>query len=233
MDETVRARGSERLILKIWVLGSLALLTAASGARAVEQTGQTGKPPEHSTLQGTWRLNQDMTDNLRYHSRDAREGQGAPPGGMRRPGGEGGRGGRRGGMRPEGRPDGPEGGPPGEPLCAGLETLSITESQPAVTILDAAGHQRTLRADGRTIQAAQDESLPGGPAQVRAWWDGDRLMVETKGKEMTRTESYRVTGDGKHLFLLVQMEPKGRRAFQVVRAYDAAVPGQAAPSPPS
>jgi hypothetical protein len=98
-----------------------------------------------------------------------------------------------------------------------------------VTILDAAGHQRTLRADGNTVK---DES-PGGPIQVRTWWDGDRLMVETKGKEMTRTESYRVTGDGKHLFLLVQMEPKGRRAFQVVRVYDAAVAGEAAPSPPS
>jgi hypothetical protein len=216
-----------------------------------------GAEPQHQDLQGTWELNPDLTAQLmkdaqKQASPGGRRGGGMGGGmGRHRGGGGGGGGSRGGGAAPAaggGGGAGPRGGGPppavggsggsgaGESRDEGqgrqgwgasLDKLIIVQKDAQITITDAEGRVRIVKADG---SKARDETAPGGPAQVQATWDKDgSLLVEVKpDKGSTRTESYVVSNDRKHLYLTLTVSRRFRGETQIVRAYD---PAPAPPAP--
>jgi hypothetical protein len=202
------------------------LLAAALPARGAE--------PERPNLQGSWKLNADLTARL---SKDQQAPEGDPRAG-------GGKGDRRGpglgSVGPIGGGD--DHGAPGitdwsparerheaeirREVVASLDSLAIVQQAGQVTITDQAGHVRVLKTDGSKIR----DQGPAGPAQLRARWDQDgSLVVEVKPDKGTRrTESYVVSNDGKHLYLTVTV---AGQAGEILRAYDPAPapPGPAVP----
>jgi len=214
-----------RVLLR--VLMAAILPTAAAGQNA----------EQHSNLQGTWTLNEDLTARMRENDQQESTPHERSGGGMGRHGG-----GRRGsgGSFPGGSPGGGMENP-GEgrhaegqrPSLAALNTLTIAQSGNEVTITDQQGRTRALRADGSKVR---DDKAPGGPAELQARWDTDgSLTVQVKpDKGPKRTESYIVSNDGKHLYLLLTMEGDGRRPeFKVRRAYDPAAPEEKPAAPPA
>jgi hypothetical protein len=199
---------------------------------------------ERPSLQGKWKLNEDLTARMRESDRPQggpREGFGPPPGGG--PGGQSGGRGPRGGGFPGGPPPGGPGGPggPGEgrhpgrhpggppPSMEALNELTITQENGEVTITDKEGRTRVLKTDGTKVM---EERGPGGPAEVRTSWEKDgTLVVKVKPEQgPKRTESFVVSNDGKHLYVTTILEGDGQRPERKIRrAYDPAEPSAASP----
>lgn len=215
-----------------WTLGLLALAGMATLLRAADKAA-----PKHPTLAGTWTLNEDLTARMRENDQ-----QNAPRGGsgsgMRR-GGGGRRGGGRypGGGSPGGGTEGSGEGSQGQqgqtdsqrPSFAALDTLTITEAGNQVTVTDKEGHTRVFQADGGKVR---DDKAFGGPAEVRASWDedGGGLTVQVKpDKGPKRTESYIVSDDGKHLYIVLTVDGD-RGSRKIRRAYDPAPEEKPAPA---
>ena len=208
-----------------WILGLLALAGIATLLRAADKAA-----PPHPGLAGTWTLNDDLTARMREDDQQSAPHGGGSGGGMgRRDGGGGHRGGGRypGGGSPGGGTEG-AGEEPREPAegqrpnFAALDTLTITQSGNQVTITDKEGHARVFHADG---SKARDDKAFGGPAEVQASWDQDGgLVVQVKpDKGPKRTESYIVSNDGKHLYIVLTLEGE-RGTRKIRRAYDPAAP---------
>jgi hypothetical protein len=205
----------------VWTLGLLALAAALPVFAA---GGDQPKPnaPQRPNLQGTWKLDEDLTARMREEDRPQGRMGGGFHGGMGRGGGGWG---RRGGGGFPGGPRGGEmggsegrsrGGPP--PSFAALDELTIVQQGDAVTITDRDGHARMLKTDGSKVR---DEQAPGGPVELRARWEKDgTLTVKVKPDDgRSRTESYIVSDDGKHLYVTYVIEGGGRD-FKIRRAYD-------------
>lgn len=216
-----------------WILGLLALAAAVTLLRADDKPA-----PQHPSLAGSWTLNEDMTARMREDDQQsAPRGNGGYGGGMGRRGGGGHRagGGRYpGGGSPGGGTEGSSGDSQGpaegqRPNFAALDALTITQSGNQVTITDKEGHARVFRADGSKVR---DDKAFGGPAEVQASWDQDGgLVVQVKpDKGPKRTESYIVSNDGKHLYIVLTLEGE-RGTRKIRRAYDPAQPEEK-PAPP-
>jgi hypothetical protein len=222
-----------------WTFGLLALAGTAAFLRAADKAA-----PQHPSLAGTWTLNEDLTARMREDDQQsAAPYNGGFGGGMGRRGGGGG--GRRGGggRYPGGgapgsgtEGSGGESRPSGEgqhPNFAALDALTITQSGNQVTITDKEGHSHVFKADGGKVR---DDKAFGGPAEVQASWDQESggLTVQVKpDKGPKRTESYIVSNDGKHLYVVLTMEGE-RGSRKIRRAYDPAAPEEkpAAPAEP-
>jgi hypothetical protein len=207
------------------VLWGVMLVQAALPGRSAE----TRQP----NLQGSWKVNADLTARLTKDQ--AQEGEGHAGGGTGDHGHQG-----LGGMGPIGGGD--NGSPPGvgdwslakvrrdaearREVVAFLDSLTIVQQAGQITITDQSGHARVLKPDGSKVR----DQGPAGPAQLRASWDRDgSLLVEVKPDKGTRrTEAYVVSNDRKHLFLTVTIPGQ---QDQIVRAYDPA-PAPTAPPPP-
>jgi hypothetical protein len=224
-------QGRERKLA--WTLGLLALAGMATLLHAADKAA-----PQHPSLAGTWTLNEDLTARMRENDQQsAPHGGGGFGGGMGRRGGGGG--GRRGGGRyPGGGSPGGGEGPGGEqrdsgegqrPNFAALDTLTITQAGNQVTVTDKEGHARVFRADGGKVR---DDKAFGGPAEVQASWDRESggLVVQVKpDKGPKRTESYIVSDDGKHLYVVLTLEGD-RGSRKIRRAYDPAPEEKPAPA---
>jgi hypothetical protein len=212
-----------------WILGLLALAGMATILRAADKAA-----PQHPSLAGTWTLNEDLTARMRENDQQsAPHGGGGFGGGMGRRGGGGG--GRRGGGRyPGGGTEAPGGeqrdsGEGQRPDFAALDTLTITQAGNQVTVTDKEGHARVFRADGGKVR---DDKAFGGPAEVQASWDQESggLTVRVKpDKGPKRTESYIVSNDGKHLYIVLTVEGE-RGTRKIRRAYDPAAEEKPAPA---
>lgn len=213
-----------------WALGLVATTAAAVFFSAA------AAPPQHPSLQGTWRLNEDLTARMRLD--DA--AQGTPEhSGMGRYG-DASR--RRGGGTADGRPSSDPGEPDlgkkghqePPPSFAALDLLTITQQGDQLTLADRTGNSRVVKTDNHKTR---DEKAPGGPVELRANWDKDGILnVEvTSDKGVKRTESYLVSNDGKHLYVTLSFAHNGRE-MKVRRAYDstsAVEPKAPAPASPS
>ncbi|HEX3554609.1 MAG TPA: hypothetical protein VIA62_15410 [Thermoanaerobaculia bacterium] len=218
-----------------WAIGLVALTAAA----VLLSASASDRPePQRPNLQGTWKLDEDLTARMRQDDRSQGGAEGFHGGMGRRGGGGGGMGrggGRRGGGFPGGSPNG-ESGQPGErerqgeaaPSFAALDELTITQQGGQVTIADKAGNTRVLKTDNSKVR---DEKAPGGPVELRASWDKDGILtVQVKpDKGPKRTESYILSNDGKHLYVTLTLDRNGREV-KIRRAYDPA-PDEKAPAP--
>ncbi len=116
------------------------------------------------------------------------------------------------------------------PNFAALDRLTITQAGDQVTVADQQGHSRVFRADGGKVR---DDKAFGGPAEVQAKWDQDgSLVVDVKpDKGPKRTESYIVSNDGKHLYVVLTLEGD-RGSRKIRRAYDPAPAEKPETAPP-
>jgi hypothetical protein len=231
-----------RRILEM-TLGLLALAGTAAVLPATGPAATGGASQAHSpSLEGTWTLNEDLTARMRESDQQRGGKRGAGDGGFGRRGGGGRRGGEPGGGRDPGEPPGGPGteivgenpAPEEEvprPTFAELSQLTISRQDRQVTITDRNGHARVLTPDGSKVK---DDKAPGGPAEISAKWDRDgSLVVQVRpAKGPKRTESYIVSDDRKHLYIVVDIDGQGTRPnVKIRRAYDPATPPEKPASP--
>ena len=189
------------LALPILMLGVL----LASASLAAEQ-------PDFS---GTWKLNQELSDNPREKMAESMSkgrrgegggrGGGGMGGGMR--GGEGGRGGGRAGMQERFRE-----------RQERIQQFTIVHEDPTLQFRYADDSESVFYTDGRMT-----EDLEAGLLEATvSWKKSKRLEIEresVQGGEIS--ETYELSADGSQLFVKTKMEGSGRSPkITFERVYD-------------
>jgi hypothetical protein len=232
------------MTLGLLALAGTAAILPAAGPAATSVSADSASPAHTPSLEGTWTLNEDLTARMRETDQQHGDKRGAG-GGFGHRGGGGRRGGGSGQPGEPGEPGEPPGGPNTEivgenpaheeetprPSFAGLSELTISQQGRQVTITDKDGHARVLTTDGSKIK---DAKAPGGPAEIQAKWEKDgTLIVQVRpAKGPRRTESYIVSNDRKHLYLVVDIDGEGTRPnLKIRRAYDPATPPEKPAAP--
>lgn len=194
---------------------------------------------------GTWRLNEDLSEDPRTKMQEAGGGRGGRRGGTGRGGGGGegggeggggfggrgmGGGGGRGGMGGGGgRRGGGGSGEGGDGAMhmgenyAAQKVLTISHKDPQLVVTDLNGRARTFFTDSRKTEEERSE----GTAKIQAKWSDRSIVVVTKVGEREITETYDRAADGARLFLTTKVAG-GRAPFSFRRVYEAPL----APVPP-
>ncbi len=223
---------------------ALGLVFVVAAAYAAKQSAEQSKPapsPEASqaqpTLNGTWKLNRDQSDDPREKLRSAMQDrdQNGPMGGH---GGMGGGGvtmgipgiggiggmGRRGGGPGQGR--GPGAGSEDQRarlrnLVEAPDQLKVLQKGPEIDMTDTESHVRSLFTDGRKVEKPKKDS---SQTQVKARWERETLITEEKGPNGEKiSHSYEITGEGKQLADTLTLESKKLNTPIIVRSvYDRA-----------
>jgi hypothetical protein len=199
--------------------------------RAEVRVDASGRPD----FSGTWRLNEELSEDPRQKMQEAGGGRGGRGGGgMGRGGGgaEGGGGGRggmgggsgRGGMGGGGGRHG--GGDSGEGSgdrvarlsenLAAQKVLAISHKDPQLVVTDLNGRARTFFTDARKVEEERSE----GTAKIQAKWNDRSIVVVTKLGEREITETYERAADGARLFLTTKIDG-GHAPFSYRRIYEA------------
>jgi hypothetical protein len=189
------------------VAGALALVTGfAGGALADDKAGKPSGTPlvraearaeasARPDLSGTWKLNEDMSEDPRKKMQEAGGGRGGG-------GGMGGGGGGGGAMRLR-------------ETFAAEKVLTISHKDPQLVITDLDGRQRTLFTDARRVE--EDRSL--STAKIRARWNDRSIVVVTKVGEREVTETYERAAVGARLVVTTKIDG-GRAPFSYRRVYE-------------
>jgi len=217
---------------------AVALMVAFAAAYAAKQSADPTKPPaseaaQAQSLNGTWKLNRDESDDPREKLRSAMQDrdQNGPMGGH---GGMGGGGVMVGipGIGGMGRPrGGPAGGPGmGRGSGAGSEEqraklrdlveapdqLTVSQKGPEIDMTDTQSHERSLFTDGRKLEKPKKESTQ---TQVKAHWEHETLVTEEKGPNGEKiSHSYEIVGEGKQLADTLTLESKKLNTPIIVRS---------------
>jgi hypothetical protein len=227
------------------VAGALALVAGFAGAaRADDKSEKPADTPlvraevrvdanARPDLSGTWRLNEDLSEDPRTKMQEA----GGRGGGMGRGGGGGGEGGGgfggRGGMGGGGGRGGTGGGggrrgggDSGErsgdgamhlsETLAAQKVLTISHKDPELVIRDLNGRSRTFFTDARKVEEERSE----GTAKIQTKWKDRSIVVVTKLSDREITDTYERAADGARLFVTTKMEG-GRAPFSFRRVYEA------------
>ena len=172
-----------------------------SGATPSDAANQTASASQASTpnLGGTWKLNQDQSDN--------------PQEKMQQAGGSGGRGG---GM---GRRRGANGG--GGGMMSGLSQLKVEQSGPSIKITNASGREIAQYSNS----GSSSDSSGTVPS---AEWHGAQLVSTTEGRRggsVTRT--FDLSPDGKQLYMTTKIDnPRLQQPVSIRFVYDPAKSGE-------
>ena len=204
-------------------------------------------------LKGVWNFNQDQSDDAQEKVREAQEksasarrdsGGGYPSGGTYPGGGYPGGGYPGGGIGVNGwnracwsrradrrwnrrrrRGTGHQGGGVSseewDELAANPKFLRIDQREQQIVISDDTGHTRTFSPDGKKHQ---ETDAGGKKTSTKAEWDGDSLIAEGKVRHSGKlTETYRLTPDGKQLYVVSRFEdPSLAGPLSIRRVYDLA-----------
>jgi len=221
---------------------------AATQAQAVvlPAPSEPSAPPPAAALpalSGHWKLNVQDSEDARQKMRQSMEGRepgsgsggeahgggggyGRGGGGGHGGGGHGGGGGYggRGGSRPGGGrsaatanrdPQGPR-----ALLLSPPQELTVTQTPTEIAILDQDGLMRAIHPDGKGYEAGASGD------EVKARWESDHLVVETKTKSGAKlTETYGLEADKRRLTVVLNVEGGSRPALSVRRVYDPQNPG--------
>lgn len=106
-----------------------------------------------------------------------------------------------------------------EALINASETLNITQGKNEVTIAEGNLRERKFYTDGR---AYQQPDRRGNLTTLRARWQGDRLVVNTRLADGGKfTESYELAPGGRQLFVTVTSQDRRLKQPLVIRrVYD-------------
>jgi hypothetical protein len=227
--------------MAVWLAGIGALVVGVSVrgsvARADEKPVAAAVDAQRQALVGIWKVNAELSDDPRAKMREGRQGGwggggGGEQGGGDRGGGRGGGGGwgggRGGGMgRGGGGWGGGRGGGMGRsgqaggggqeavrPMLFTASQITVTNLTPEVTILDPDGGIRRLHADDKGYRD------PNG-AEVKARWDEDKLVVDTKTERGHVKETWAVTSDPRRLSVLLEIDRPFGGSVKVKRVFDA------------
>jgi hypothetical protein len=230
-----------------WFVLWIGVLAAAAGpTQSMQSTAAEATRP---SLSGRWHFDAAQSEDARAKMREAMQGQrggggggnwgghGGGGGGFgggygRHRGGGGGYGGGGYGGGGRGGEGGSQGGgqQQGESMRAMLdapEELNITQTDTEIAILDKDGVIRTLHPDGKKYKSES------GDREIKTWWDGSRLLVETKRSDggPKITEAYAMQGDKGPLTVTLQIETRMAGTVSVKRVYDPVTAD--APAPPA
>lgn len=180
-------------------------------------------------LVGEWKLNPELSEDPMAKMRAARE-QGGGSGGWSGGRGGGGWGGGGGGWGGGGGHHGGHGGgyggsgggapqgagsatPPARSMMLTASQITVTNLDPEVTMLDPEGQMRRFHADDK---AYKDDA----GNEVKARWDADRLVVETKGERGSTKETWTVGADPRRLTVLLEIKRPSGGTVSVKRVFD-------------
>lgn len=237
------------------ILGGVVALAAAfaGGARADDKPPKPAEaPPVRAEVRvdasarpdfsGTWRLNEDLSEDPRTKMREAGGGRGGRRGGGGRGGdggegggGFGGRGGMGGGrgMGGSGRRGGGDSGDGGgdgaarmSETLAAQKVLTISHRDPEFVVTDLNGRARTFFTDARKLEEERSE----GTAKIQAKWSDRSIVVVTKVGDRETTDTWERAADGARLFLTTKVSG-GRGSFSFRRVYEAQLATPAPESP--
>jgi hypothetical protein len=198
--------------------------------RAEVRVDASGRPD----FSGTWKLNEDLSEDPRKKMQEAGGGRGGRGGGMGRGGGGeggggfggrggmggGGRGGTGGGGGRRGGGDSGEGNGDGamhvSETLAAQKVLTISHKDPQLVVTDLNGRARTFFTDARKVEEERSE----GTARIQAKWKDRSIVVVTKLGEREITDTYERAADGARLFLTTKVDG-GRAPFSYRRIYEA------------
>jgi hypothetical protein len=220
------------------VAGAFALVAGSAGA--VRADDKSEKPAEGTLVKaevrvdangrpdfsGTWKLNEDLSEDPRTKMREAGGGRGGGGGGgfggrggMGGGGGRGGMGGGTGGGHRGGGGDSGDSSGDGSSrfaeTLAAQKVLTISHKDPQLVITDLNGRARTFFTDARKVEEERAE----GTAKIQTKWKDRSIVVVTKLGDRETTDTYERAADGARLFVTTKME--GKRAFSFRRVYEA------------
>ena len=148
-------------------------------------------------------------------------GGGWPGGGGGYPGGGGGMGrggmGRRGGQSPRGGST--VSAEDWDRLAQDSKFLRLDQRSDQVVVTDDSDHAQTFYPDGKKHD---DKDADGKKVSTKTEWQGDTLVAETKLDHSTKlTQSFRLSDDGKQLYVTSRLENSSLQApVSVRRVYD-------------
>jgi hypothetical protein len=211
-------------------------LYQAAPLPAADQVGQGA--PALPAFSGRWKLNVQDSEDARAKTRQSMDGRdpGGSSGGEAGRGGGGGYGGRGGGYGRGGGGGGGYGGRGGRRSGGGdgaaaasnrdpqgprallfnpPQQLTVAQTATEIAILDQDGLMRALHPDGKSYKVGAGED------EVKARWESDHLVVETKAKGGTKlTETYGLDPEKHRLTVVLNIEGGSRPALSVRRVYD-------------
>ena len=220
----------------IFAVGLMVAFAAAYGAKqSAEQTNAPASDVEQSpSLNGTWKLNRDQSDDPQEKLRSAMQDrdQNGPMGGHVGMGGGGvtmgipGIGGIGGGGM------GRRGGGPGmgggsgagsqeqraklRDLVEAPDQLTVTQKGTEIDMADTQSHVRSLFTDGRKLEKPKKDNPQ---TQVKAHWEHETLVTEEKGSSGEKiSHSYEIAGEGKQLADTLTVESKKLNTPIIVRS---------------
>jgi hypothetical protein len=231
----------KRLALAVGLIVLVAMADAAKQSVEQSKAGAASEPSAKTSLEGTWKLNRDESDDAREKMRSVMQerDQNAPMGRHGGMGGGGPMGGGGGigmgipGIGGMGRPGGP-GGPGGaghgsgsgseeqharlRELLEAPEQLKVAQKGSEVDMTDPQYRERELFTDGRKIEKSKDAmQIP-----VKAHWDHETLVTEEQGPNGEKiSHRYELAPDGKQLTDTLTLESKKLKNPVIIRSvYD-------------
>lgn len=209
-------------------------ITSRTPARAGDKAADDGAAvAARRQLVGEWKLDAELSEDPFAKMRQAREegggsGGGRGGGGGHGGGGWGGGGGGGGGWggggghhggRGYGRSGGGAqhrgegGGGYARSMMLTASQITVTNIEPEVTVLDPDGQMRRLPADDK---GHKDDA----GTEVKAKWEADRLVVETRGERGTTKETWSVGADPRRLTVLLEIKRSSGGTVSVKRVFD-------------
>ena len=210
---------SRALCLLVGAASAAVALSSRAPVRAGDKAaGDETAVAARRQLVGEWKLNPELSEDPLAKMRQAR-GEGGHPGGGGGGGGGGGRGGHHGGQGGGYGGSGGEGAPraegegPARSMMFTASEITVTNIEPEVTILDPEGQIRRLQADDKGYK---DEA----GTEVKARWEADRLVVETKGERGGTKEIWTVGADPRRLTVVLEIKRSYGGEVTVKRVFD-------------
>jgi hypothetical protein len=212
--------------------GLVLFATSGTPVRAGDKAADDGAAvAARQQLVGEWKLNAELSEDPFAKMRQAREEGGGAGGGSGGGdghggggwggggGGWGGGGGHHGGHgggyghSGGGAPHGEGGGGYARSMMFTASQITVTNIDPEVTVLDPDGQMRRFQADDK---GHKDDT----GNEVKARWDVDRLVIETKGERGTTKETWSVGADPRRLTVLLEIKRPSGGAVSVKRVFD-------------
>lgn len=105
-------------------------------------------------------------------------------------------------------------------LAADPRVLRMEQNEKQISITDDMGSTKTLYPDGKKHKG---QGSSGNKTSIKTHWDGNQLVAESKlGHSGKFTETYKLSTDGKHLYVTSRLENSRLGPLAIRRVYDRA-----------